>query len=626
MVPPQTTHCSCEQPSHASGVNQPKAFAGGNSTTYADKVKANIWQATARRSARLVAKETQEVSHQAIATKNIKKKSHELAAIANRPRNNVDNVLPCCKVLPVTDGEKDAKALSWQSISNPFGHPAVRVDALSGRNILLASGGARDATVLSQLSSVHPLETSKTSGTFMKEDEAGSHHQSLLKDQRRSPTGTSGRAKIELLSVSEASSSDLSSLGEDEGRCTLKRQKPFLNAHQQMKRNACTSKRRKGKRERHSLKNFTSNAPPPAFCIIQKKVEPIDLFPAVTQDLKQRILERENLQELYENDPTNQIEPTKSKLYPRNPTNEENEIANKTVKDTFYPIESGYAKIYDKRNNQIIAMVEFIEFSNLSKQQWNDLNYLSVFLHQCKEFISPVTSQSQKCGGVMWALGWRKGYKELEILGCCRNQKAIDNNPRGFAKLMKKSSRVGQILWDTFHCFGNVAVEKNHNYMKKHNIPSVADNNFPKTPGNQSPFGFASNLAFSSHGFYNHQHKDGGDATKLPLAFALVIPTSKTTGKIATKSEGYDVDNGQFIFRDIQIALNFKPDVICRIIFRAQEYVHGTLRPTEPTNYTKLGISLQVATKTSNICKRYLKGEFDDDSDLYFSGVDKLLE
>ncbi|PLW25732.1 hypothetical protein PCANC_25517 [Puccinia coronata f. sp. avenae] len=557
MVPPQTTHRSCEQPSHAAGVNQPKAFAGGNSTTYADKVKANIWQATARRSARLVAKETQvainrstyadvvkpktavraalvacktmEVSHQAIATKNIKKKSHELAAIANWPRNDVDNVLPCRKVLPVTDGEKDAKALSWQSISNPFGHPAVCVDALSGRNILLASGGARDATVLSQLSSVHPLghtpscatkrkakgphnpkQTSKTSGTFMKEDEAGSHHQSLLKDQRRSPTGTSGRAKIELLSVSEALSSDLSSLGEDE--------------------------------------------------------------------------------------------------------------------DTFYPIESGYAKIYDKRNNQIIAMVEFIEFSNLSKQQWNDLNYLSVFLHQCKEFISPVASQSRKCGGVMWALGWRKGYKELEILGRYRNQKAIDNNPRGFAKLMKKSSRVGQILWDTFHCFGNVAVEKNHNYMKKHNIPSVADKNFPKTPGDQSPFGFASNLAFSSHGFYNHQHKDRGDATELPLAFALVIPTSKTTGKIATKSEGYDVDNGQFIFRDIQIALNFKPDVIRRIIFRAQEYVHGTLRPTEPTNYTKLGISLQVATKTSNICKRYLKGEFDDDSDLYFSGVDKLLE
>jgi hypothetical protein len=71
-------------------------------------------------------------------------------------------------------------------------------------------------------------ETSKTSGTFMKEDEAGSHHQSLLKDQRRSPTGTSGRAKIELLSVSEASSSDLSSLGEDEGRRTLKRQKPLF--------------------------------------------------------------------------------------------------------------------------------------------------------------------------------------------------------------------------------------------------------------------------------------------------------------------------------------------------------------------------------------------------------------
>jgi hypothetical protein len=71
-------------------------------------------------------------------------------------------------------------------------------------------------------------ETSKTSGTFNKEDEAGLHNQLLLKDQRRSPTGTSGRAKNELLSVSEALSSDLSSLGEDEGWCTLKRQQPLF--------------------------------------------------------------------------------------------------------------------------------------------------------------------------------------------------------------------------------------------------------------------------------------------------------------------------------------------------------------------------------------------------------------
>ncbi|PLW12899.1 hypothetical protein PCANC_22506 [Puccinia coronata f. sp. avenae] len=271
-------------------------------------------------------------------------------------------------------------------------------------------------------------------------------------------------------------------------------------------------------------------------------------------------------------------------------------------------------------------MVEFIKFTNLSQQQWNDLNFLCLFLHNCKEFICPVASKSQKCGGVMWVLGWQKGYHKLEILGRYRNQKAIDNNPVVFAKLMKRLSRVRKILWNTFHSFRNVAVEKNLKYMKKHNIPSVADNNFPKKPGNKSRFGFASNLAFSSNGFYNHHHKDKGDASELPLAFALIIPNSKITGKIETQAEGYNVENGQFIFRDIKIALNFEPDVVCRIIFRAQEYVRGTFYPTEHTNFTKLGMSLQVATKASNVCKRYLNGEYDNDSDKYFGGVKELLE
>ncbi|KAI9626562.1 hypothetical protein KEM48_010391 [Puccinia striiformis f. sp. tritici PST-130] len=68
------------------------------------------------------------------------------------------------------------------------------------------------------------------------------------------------------------------------------------------------------------------------------------------------------------------------------------------------------------------------------------------------------------------------------------------------------------------------------------------------------PLRFALNLAFSSHGFYNHHHKDDGDASELPLAFSPIIPTSQHTGKIATQHNGYDVIDGQFILKDIQVA------------------------------------------------------------------------
>ncbi|KAH9455104.1 hypothetical protein Pst134EA_022580 [Puccinia striiformis f. sp. tritici] len=190
---------------------------------------------------------------------------------------------------------------------------------------------------------------------------------------------------------------------------------------------------------------------------------------------------------------------------------------------------------------------------------------------------------------------------------------------------MKDSVLAGEVVFKIFYGFGDVAVKKNQVYMNNLLIPSFADCNFPKVPGDKSPFGFASNLAFSSHGFYNHHHKDDGDASELPLAFALIIPTSRLTGKIATHHDGYDVVDGQFIFRDIQVALDFQPNTICRMIFRAQEYVHGTLYPTEPSFFTKLRLSLQVATKASNVCKKYLNGEYDDDSDKYFGGVDELL-
>jgi hypothetical protein len=37
-------------------------------------------------------------------------------------------------------------------------------------------------------------------------------------------------------------------------------------------------------------------------------------------------------------------------------------------------------------------------------------------------------------------------------------------------------------------------------------------------------------------------------------------------------------------------------------------------------------MSLQVATQTSNACKNYLDGAYDDDTDMYFGGVEDLLD
>jgi hypothetical protein len=172
---------------------------------------------------------------------------------------------------------------------------------------------------------------------------------------------------------------------------------------------------------------------------------------------------------------------------------------------------------------------------------------------------------------VVWVglLHWRAfimpPYEGLEILGPYCNKRAIKKNLVRYKALMEDSARAGEVLWNLFHVFGNVAVEKNKAHMDQFGIPSFANRNFPKSSEDQSPYGFASNLASSSNGFYNHQHKDNGNESELPLAFAMVLPTSKKTGEFAPK--GYKVHNGQFIFCDIQIALNFPRDSVCLIIF-----------------------------------------------------------
>ncbi|KAA1134955.1 hypothetical protein PGTUg99_013677 [Puccinia graminis f. sp. tritici] len=96
----------------------------------------------------------------------------------------------------------------------------------------------------------------------------------------------------------------------------------------------------------------------------------------------------------------------------------------------------------------------------------------------------------------MWAIGWRKAYEGLKILGRYRHKQAIKKNPARYEALMEDSARAGE---------------------------------------DQSPYGFASNLAYSSNGLYNHQHKDDGDESELPLAVAMVLPTSKKTGAFAPK-------------------------------------------------------------------------------------------
>ncbi|POW05718.1 hypothetical protein PSTT_09473 [Puccinia striiformis] len=100
------------------------------------------------------------------------------------------------------------------------------------------------------------------------------------------------------------------------------------------------------------------------------------------------------------------------------------------------------------------------------------------------------------------------------------------------------------------------------------------------------------------------QLPDTSDEPKLPFVFLLVIPTSKSTGLLALESNGYDV---------------------VLAIFAQRSYVHRTLPPNKPGDFTKVGLSMQIARRTTKICDRVLAQEFVAKPSMHVGDVPHIL-
>jgi hypothetical protein len=107
---------------------------------------------------------------------------------------------------------------------------------------------------------------------------------------------------------------------------------------------------------------------------------------------------------------------------------------------------------------------------DLSNKEKKDLNFLLMFLHRSKKFISPVSSFQRSWGGLMWALGWRKLFDKNQILG--RYIKKF--RPEEFDeynKLFSQSCRLGEIIGTQYKQTAKSAFNNNQELMKKHNLP-----------------------------------------------------------------------------------------------------------------------------------------------------------
>lgn len=149
--------------------------------------------------------------------------------------------------------------------------------------------------------------------------------------------------------------------------------------------------------------------------------------------------------------------------------------------------------------------------------------------------------------------------------------------------------------------------------MQDSDVPSFSDLDIKSEP---SEFDLASNLTFTAKEFHNSVHADKNDLSL--YAFGLWLPVFTKDWKLASFSQGFKSLSGPFMFPDYGFGIRFdQHDGPVRMIWPASTIRHCTLLPVESSEFTRLGMSLQISKKTEKYSCKYKEGMFVSEPDMY---------
>ncbi|KAI9622275.1 hypothetical protein H4Q26_015313 [Puccinia striiformis f. sp. tritici PST-130] len=298
----------------------------------------------------------------------------------------------------------------------------------------------------------------------------------------------------------------------------------------------------------------------------------------------------------------------KKKNPTRRPTPEELKNTFDIVNKELFLLREGKVAIRDPLDkSSLIAIIEFTPWNKLLKKDKIDLNFLSVFLRDSKQFISPVSSPSRSWGGYMWAIGWRKSSCWRQIIG--RYIKKLTRlKSIAYDTHFQQSARIGKIIGHYFKQLGSNAFFQNQKLVKQFDLPSFDSLSYGVKPKDSD---CSPHLTFTSQSFFNPPHTDDQDISQ--YAFVLFLPTSLRTGRLASPNSSYDITSGPFIFPDHKVGINFEHQHgIVKMIWQANKYKHCTLPSSHSSEFTRLGMSVQINLSIANACENFKKGTYKD--------------
>jgi len=142
--------------------------------------------------------------------------------------------------------------------------------------------------------------------------------------------------------------------------------------------------------------------------------------------------------------------------------------------------------------------------------------------------------------------------------------------------------------------------------LLKNELPSFAQVEYP-TP--YSALDFASFFTFTMYNFFNKDHKDR-DANTWTLVCWIPIfnPQNSTEDDPILADDGFDMEGGQFTFRDFQVYLDLNQVLgVTLCVFRSKDHTHQTLDGVSPSDkYTRIGFSCQMSEKMSKAVVAYI--------------------
>ncbi|KAI8461147.1 hypothetical protein BY996DRAFT_4569577, partial [Phakopsora pachyrhizi] len=247
---------------------------------------------------------------------------------------------------------------------------------------------------------------------------------------------------------------------------------------------------------------------------------------------------------------------------------------------------------------------KFLPFDQMEineKLEWQNL--VSFLLHRTN-FLKPVSNNSSKKGGIMYADGWRK-YSQKEIFGRYINSSGLSRfmKEKGFDVNQEETQykKIGSLLASNFRNIARGAFDINHNQMVEEKLPSFTSLNYCPEKGYQHE-DFSTAITFTFDGFFNTSHcdRDGSEWTLIGF-----IPILAESGFLA--GEEFDVEGGQFILRDHRIAVDFsKISGITLLVLDTAQIKHQTVESVSLSGkYTRFAFSCQVSKSLKDTLFKY---------------------